>query len=294
MEDTSVLKLYSLGRASQNKEYGSNQLRIYPYEIRPVMDGETASQAQKVEVKGVDSVGNEYQDHIVSSTDIEATWLPIGEPNKMFAPDINRGGEVIIFRYADSNKYFWVPGGISPNNANRTAETAVWAFAAHNDPDAPIAPDGSNAYVLKVDPRNKSISIVTSIVNGEKTGFNMALDTASGTWQLTTLEGDAMLIDMVNKRVALLNSAKTMFELKGQHQNLKVPGNATDSIKGNWTVEVGGNALVKAGTATVQATEITLDGEVSCTKGLKVAGAVEVGLTVVSQGVMRAPQFIET
>lgn len=287
--DASKLVLWSFGRAAENKAYGSRKLRVSPLEKRPRVDGEVSSGATRTEVKGTDSTGQEYHSATISSNDLEATWLPWGEPNRCFAPDINRGGLVTIYRYAE-REYYWVKGGIGEKDAFCTFETAVYAWAAKEDHDAPLT--GENSYVGKVDTRNKLVSFTTSTAAGEKTPWNLSWNTDVGQFQLSNGGGDQFAIDVVKKRIAMMTGGNALNELVGPNQNDRLPGNYTAAIDGGWTVAVKGKVLLTSDTGMqFAAPTMTLDSDVTITKGLKVGANLAIGGTTKADGIMVAPDF---
>lgn len=288
--DKSKLVLYSFGRASENKKYGSPKLRVSPIEKRPRMDGEASSGANRVEVKGVDSTGQEYHSAMVSSNDLEATWISWGETNRCFAPDIERGGLVTIYRYADTREFYWIKGGIGEKDAPCTFESAVWAWAAKEDHDAVLT--ALNSYVAKVDTRNKLISFTTSTAAGEKTPWNLSWNTEVGQFQLSNGGGDQFAIDVVKKRIAMVTGGNALNELVGPNQNVKLPGSYDAKIDGGWTVAVKGQVLLTSDTGMrFAAPAMELDSDVTVTKSLKVGAGLGVTGAVKSTGVMVAPDF---
>ena len=267
-------------------------MRLTPFEQRPRIAGEYSSAAQRIEVKGTDSTGQEYHSAQIMSNDLEATWINWGETNRCFAPDIERGGLVTIYRYGDTRKFYWIKGGIGEKDAPCTFETAVYAWAAKADHNAPVTAE--NSYIGKVDTRNKLVSFTTSTAAGEKTSWNLSWNTEVGQFQLSNGVGDQFMIDAAKKRIAVMTGGNALNELVGPNQNDKLPGSYNATIDGGWTVAVKGQVLLTSDTGMkFAAPTMTLDSEVTVTKGLKVGANLQIGGTTKGDGIMTAPRFIE-
>lgn len=194
--DESKFHFYSFGIVAANKPRGTDMCEVFPQEKFTMSVGEITDNVETIEVKGKDADGKDYTGKQQTKPSITCKWLPIGEPNRTTAPDVRRQEQVIIYRYADTEYYFWATAF---NNIVRKLETVAWWFSG-----TPTEGEGAdkertaqNGYFLEFSTHDGHVILSTSGKNGEKATYVMQFDTKNGTFSLRDNLGNIIDLDSV-------------------------------------------------------------------------------------------------
>jgi hypothetical protein len=201
----SKLRFYSFAIAAENKELDSHEVVVVPIEVVPDITGEILDSIQELEVSGDSAEGKSYTIRINASSTITATWMPFGS-NRVTSPDIKRGERLIIWQYADHDKYYWTPAGL--DDSLRRLETVIYAWSATPDHSEELDLD-SNMYSLEVSTHKKIISLKTTQADGEPFGYTIELDTAYGKFSITDNEGNTIFLDSPERIIKAKNTDNT-------------------------------------------------------------------------------------
>jgi hypothetical protein len=252
----SKFHVYSLGHAAENKALNSFDLEITPIEDTPMVDGELSTNANQVLTQGTDLTGQQYQTNMTSSGTIRATWLPVGQANRLTAPDVRRGEQVIIYRYGDTDKYYW---NTMRNDLNyRKLETVVFGISATAAEGA--SPDQTNTYYVEFSSHKKSITLITTKANGEPYAYSFQFDTGNGKVQLEDDIGNGMFLDSQQHQWHIENADGSFFDMTKK----AITGHADDSISWttkDWSVNASNSTSEITETRTVKATTETVTAE---------------------------------
>lgn len=259
-------KVYSLATAAENKEIGNPICEVNLTELNNFYDKEISSKGERESFDYVDGQGNKQSGTRTTSQSVPAVWRP-SEDNRITPPDVRRGEELIIWKYGDTDQLFWQPRNIDRHR--RKLETVTHAYSGTtNEDDDTVTAD--NHYITEVSTHKGHVIISTSSANGEECKWNFQIRGRDGVFLIGNDNNDEFLIDKVNGTIRVINSFDSVVELVKKDARTRCAGNAT--------LDADGNVLVRAGkSATVKAPSIVLDGEVECTKGLKVALGVSGG-----------------
>ena len=114
----SGLKVFSLGvivdgydidkikNSSTREKELSRLLKIYPVEHLSQLDGDL-SETKKVKHSTKDLHGNTVSSNVIKSKTISAKWLNISNYNRSTPPIVNKGETVRIYRFEDTDYYYW-------------------------------------------------------------------------------------------------------------------------------------------------------------------------------------------
>lgn len=187
--DASLFKFYSFGTVAANKPRANpdgticDMAEVFPKEQFTMSAGELTDSVETIEVKGKDAAGQDYQSELKTRPSIPCKWLPIGDPNRITPPDVRRGEEVLIYRYGDTEFYFWTNAF---NNIIRKLETAVWWFSGTPEDgksaDTERGPD--NGYFLEISSHEKHVIFSTSNKNGEVARYYLQFNGGDGNFIL--------------------------------------------------------------------------------------------------------------
>lgn len=245
----------SIGIAAENKPLTSVLLNVEAHEILPTVDGAIGVNPETVTSSGTRPDGTEYQTSVQSDLVITATWLPYGS-NRVTPPDMRRGERVMLYRLADTDKYYWQDLGLDPDL--RRLETTIFAWNAN-----PSIKDGGfsaeNAYYFEVSTHNKTITLSTSKANEEPFSYTLSFNANEGTITLTDDIGNYINLDSNEKRITLANAAQSFYDMHDKDLTVSVLGDIKIQAGGNITMESGGATEHKAGTSfdTAAGTDMT-------------------------------------
>lgn len=201
----SKFRVVSIGIAAENKALDSYEVPVAPIEIFPMVDGELVESLDEVDVSGVDQMGVDYTIRLKTSSTVTATWMQMGS-NRVTPPDIRRGERLLLWQYADSDKYYWTSMGMDDDQ--RRLETAIWAWSA--TPDVAAELDlANNMYSVELSTHGKHITIHTTQENGEPFEYTIQLNTGSGIFFITDQDGNSVQLNSAERIIKAVNSDDT-------------------------------------------------------------------------------------
>lgn len=239
--NVSKMHFYSKGKVAANKPLDSFDIEFWPYEINPMASGEITDDVQKIETEGEDSTGGKFKTNVDTTVSLKATWLPFGQDNRITAPDVRRGEEVMIWQFADDIDNLWwtsMERGIDL----RRLETVIFAISGTKAEDT--KPTADNTYFLEMSSHKGAITFHTSQGNGEPFAWDFQINAGDGNAVLKSSAGDHISVDSKTAEIELLNSAGSyinmtqkkikMFaeeEIDLQSNNIKINGKDTISTQ---------------------------------------------------------------
>lgn len=209
----------SMGRAAQNIDGVNPLLEVIPIEDLGYVNGEINVDREVMETSGVDMLGNAFTTKIETSNVILAEWLSLTS-NRVSPPSIRRGERVLIWQYADHDKYYWSTCGL--DEQLRRLETAIWRFSNTTDEeDTTIRPD--NSYWVEVSTHRKNITLMTSNSNGEEHVYTIQVDAAGSKVLISDETDNCFEIDSNADKVSLRNSGGCSIVLAGPDVQINAP-----------------------------------------------------------------------
>lgn len=219
----SKLRFYSLGIVAENKLLSSKDVEVTPVEEMPIMDGELAPVAVDYKSKAVDKLGSSYETIVETTTTIKAKWLPLGAGNRITAPDVRRGELVVLYKFGDTDQYFWTTQ--NEDLRLRKLETVIYAFSATSNESAEM--NAQTFYFFEISTHKKIITLHTSKDNGEPFGYDIQLDTGNGKLVITDDVGNYILLDSSQTRIQLKNVDGSEYDMVKTNLMVRVPQNIT-------------------------------------------------------------------
>jgi len=131
--EASKFHFWSFGIVAANKPRNTDMVEVFPQEKFTMSHGELTDHVEEIKTEGVDDKNRKYADKIETKASVTCKWLPIGEPNRTTAPDVRRNEQVLIYKYADTEYYFW---STAMNNTIRKLETVSYWFSGTPIDDA--------------------------------------------------------------------------------------------------------------------------------------------------------------
>lgn len=245
-ENVSKLKLYSYGRVAENKPTSTDIALVIPVEILPLLDGELAVEDTELETTGVDEEGKTYTVKIVTRQAIKCKWLQWGS-NRKTSPDVRRDERVAIYRFGDSDLFYWVSLGLDDHL--RRLETVIYRFSNLPDGLSDDELDIDNCHVLEINAHKKLINLTTSKSNGEAFAYTFQFNLAESCVTLADDDDTWIELDSAETKITLHNrdltevslNKRDVFIYAPDHFNFTCDGNYTLKVGGDFTTTVGGN-----------------------------------------------------
>lgn len=247
MEQPSISKLqfYSLGIVAANKTLSSMSVEITPVEEFPMLDGELTDSKEEYKADTVDNSGAAASTSIDSTTTVKAKWLPINNSNRRSAPDVRRGEKVVLYKFADTDEYWW--NTLFNDSKLRRLETVIYAFS---DNAAEGVEDTANStYFLEVSTHRKIMHVHTSKSDGEPFAYDVQINAKDGIVTIADDAGNSFVLNSKDSRLTMENVDGSVLDLNKTVMTLT----ASDSVEINTsafkvnadTTTVSGDALVK-------------------------------------------------
>lgn len=216
--DKSGLVLYSLGTVAANKKRKSKEIEVITQEAMPMMDGELTDNTEEYKTKGEGVDGeNAFDNEIKTTASVKATWMPLGITNRKTAPDVRRGEKVLVYRYKDTDKFYWVEYEDSPKL--RRLETVTYAWGNEREENKEL--DNTNTYFFEISTHDKFIHLRTNKNDKEPFAYDIQLNTKEGFFQIQDDDGNYFFLDSKKRHIRAENKDKSFLELKQRIINIK-------------------------------------------------------------------------
>lgn len=223
----SKLRFYSIGIVAENKALSSKIIEVTPTEELPMISGQITGMIDTIDSKGVDAKGQNYETKLVTTNTIQAEWLRLGDANRLTPPDVRRGESVIIYQFADGDKYYW--NTLKNDSKLRKLETVVWGISAtRKEGDGS---DPASMYYIEFSSHTKLITLHTSQANGEKWGYDIQINPGTGYLVIKDTNDNFIKIDSLNEAIKLSNASGSFVELKKKNIAIKAPETITIDAK---------------------------------------------------------------
>ncbi len=275
----SKLKLYSLGIVVHDKKAGSDQIIVYPVEELPTVMDTVADAVSKNTVSLPDATGAIKSSNSSSQSTIVATWIPLSDGNRITAPDVVKNETVRIYRYADTDEYYWATIFREPKL--RRQETVIYMFC--NIPSGMTAFDSNTSYWHMIDTVNKKVQLHTSTNDGEAAGYDIIIDTANGDLTISDTLGNNIILDSVAGKLTANINTEIDVNTKTVNINASTEVNVNSPVV---NVNASNNVNVVTATAHITASDsVTVNSPITDISGnLNVAGSIDFGTTMTGGG----------
>ena len=261
----SQLKPYSLGIVVVDKPETSDIIQVFPSEQLPFAEGDLSKNKRM---------------------QISASWIRIGDSNRFTSPDVYKGETVQIYRYANTEEYFW--SDIMREPSLRKKERVIYAIS--NVPGKGDVQSLDKSYYLEMSTKDKRIHLHTADNDGELCTYDIVLDTVKG--NLTILDGMGNIITLDSKpgnlnfklNGSLYGDVEKNVNLKCTDANIKTSGKA--SLEAGSDVNVKSGTVINLNAPVIRTDKLEVNGSISCTADIYVGGNSNVS------GVSRAASHV--
>ena len=234
MEHISKFHFYSAGIVASNKLLSSKEVEVTPTEKAPMLDGQITDNTTTITASATDSSGAAYQTEIETTVTVTATWLPTSNTNRRTAPDVRRGELVMLYRFGDTDKFFWVD--LDADCKFRKLETVIYGWSGTQDES--VANDSSNMYFFEVSTHQGLVHFHTSNANEEPYVYDLQINTKTGFIQIQDDIGNIFCLDSTQNQLQMINADGSFLNILGNNITLNAVDNYTitaDSMNVNIT-----------------------------------------------------------
>lgn len=283
-ENQSEFRLFSIGVVVRS---GGNMIEVYPGEALPLVSGPIADYSIKNESKNIpDALGIKRSSTSTSKATVRAEWLPLGDANRITAPNVMPGERVQLYRLGDSEKYFWVT--MLNDYKIRRAEDVKWRFGNMTLKEDKMTEAGdSTSHWFNVSGSSGVVQLHTSKNRGEAVIFDVVFDLKKGTWTLKDDRENYLKTD--NTKDALEIQFLKKITLKDKRGNSIVLDSQKD------TLTITSNKKIKLDTPNAETVkDLEVKGNLVVRGNLGVDGSIAVGGGVRAGKPMIAPAFIRS
>jgi len=232
--EESLLTCVSIGVVARDILEDDMYVDIYPIEIQPNKNGETskkrggtvASDKNSGELTVVDNLSSSVKDMDdmvnvinVSRTDlITAKWLPDGDTHLLTPPNVCKGETVRLFRYADTDKYYWQ----TLYNQLELRKLEKRTIVVSNKTSIDITPEEllKYSYFCTMDSINKIVHLHTSMTDGEYTSFDITIDTKEGMLEITDGKGNSIFLESQDDRITTTTNKEIVNNTVDKTENI--------------------------------------------------------------------------
>lgn len=248
----SKLQFYSLGIVAVNKSLSSNSIEVTAVEEFPLLDGEITDNVEKYKTEFKNAQDEPYNLELQTTATIKAKWLPINNSNRRTSPDVRRGEHVILYRFADTDEYWW--NTLQNDNILRRLETVIYSF--NNLKIENVEDTADTSYWLEVSTHKKLMHVHTSKNDGEPFAYDIQINAKDGKLIITDDANNFIVIDSKDSVIRAENAFGTFIEINkniinmsaSASINLKTPiVNNSDNLQVDKNIHANGSVVDDSG-----------------------------------------------
>lgn len=187
------LQFYSIGVVAESKTPGNDVIKVWPAETFPMESGKLGKSSREFKSELPDITGVKKKAKISGGAFLNATWLSDGGSNRDTSPDVCAGETVKIWRYADTEKYYWSTLMREPEL--RRQEHVRYTYS--NQPSGTTPADTDSSYFIEVSTLEKHIRIRTASNDGEPCRYDIKISTAKGSIEISDDLDNKVFLDSV-------------------------------------------------------------------------------------------------
>lgn len=247
-------RYYSLGIVVRDKEEGSDWIDVTPIEDFPMELGRLSDGDRVKEATMADTADVKKTSKIQGGTVVRAKWTPISNPNRDNAPDVYRTETVMLYKYADTQDYYWSTIFREPKLRGRERVR----ISLSNKDAGGDSFNSDSSYWVEFDTRHKHVKIHTSDNDGEPTSYDITIDTKQGTVNLEDRLGNRFFLESVPGHLEVTTENSMTFNTK------RFTLNASESVEVNTpkhTLNADETSEVNAPEHTLNSDKSTINGE---------------------------------
>lgn len=238
-QNVSAFRPYSLGIVAANKKLqdpkepkkNNHYIEVTPVEQFSFVDGEITDNKEELEEGAPDYNDEQWKVKVTTTPSIMARWLPIGNTNRLTAPDVRRGEPVMIWRFGDADEFWWTDmlTDDKGERITRRLETIIWAISNNAKENVADTPDST--YWIEWSTHRQVLHIHTSKSNGEPFEYDIQLNTKDGRLVIKDDVGNYIFLDSEARQIKAHNRDKSFIDINKKNIRLECLDTITNKCK---------------------------------------------------------------
>jgi hypothetical protein len=248
----SKLQFYSLGIVAMNKKLSVSTIEVTPVEEFPLLDGEITDNTDNYKSEFKNAQKEPFNLELKTTATVKAKWLPINNSNRRTSPDVRRGEHVILYRFADTDEYWW--NTLQNDNTLRRLETVIYSF--NNLKVENIEDTADTSYWLEVSTHKKLMHVHTSKNDGEPFAYDIQINAKDGKLVITDDANNFIVINSKDSIIRAENTFGTFVEINKNIINMSASEainmitpivNMTTNLQVNGSIHANGTIIDDSG-----------------------------------------------
>ena len=211
---------YGLGIVAVTKEDNVDTVMFFPAEKLSLEYGKVDEIKDEIEVEVLDSNNKKHKVKAERGAMMEARWFPDGTDGRQSAPDVVNGETIQIYRYGDSETFYWKTLLREPGL--RRLEHVVYAYS--NLPSGRTKFELDSSYGNSWSTKDKKVTMWTSQSNGEAFSYLFKIDTAASTWSMWDNVNNGFGIESNLGQVYMRTTSGGFIEITQNTATMSLPG----------------------------------------------------------------------
>lgn len=250
------LHVFDVGVVAVDKEMNSHEITVIATGNNHMFNDEVSETEKESRITSKDGNGTPIPMDSKTSQTLTASWLAMGSGgNRVTPPNVRKGEAVTIWRYGDTNDYYWEKHYTELEL--RRLEEVLYLFGGTSAIGEKLTTD--NSYWTLISTIGKLIQLHTSRSNGEPFGWDFKIDTARGVFSITDNVGITYTLDASTGTVTTDSENAIIENTKSSTENTET------------------KTINASSSTTIDTPETTVTGNESVGGNLTVAGGLTIG-----------------
>jgi len=195
--DPSNFIFYSVGFVAKDKDWDTDIVEVFPVEKIPEEGPDLQEETDLTDSAPIVKKGtlkDEVKDELIvlkKSATIRAKWLSLGQYNRLTPPDVRKGEQVLIYRYGNSDLFFWTTTFNDLSLRKEEIVRFVFSDKPQLDPEETL----EDTYYFEINTKDKILKFHTTDKWKEYTTYDVMLDTKNGKLILNDGKGNSITLD---------------------------------------------------------------------------------------------------
>ncbi len=253
--ENSLLKPYSIGIVLEDKEGDSDMIKVMPTEQLSMFSGDLNEQKLNYNVNAPDAQGIKRTSQIEGGVEIVAKWI-FSSGNRVTAPNVKKNESVLIYRFADTDEFYWQTFMREPSLRRR--EHVHYAFS--NLPSGVKPYDKNSSYWFEISTREKHIHLHTSKNDNEPFEYDLNIDTKIGNLSITDDIQNSITIDSKNRIITINHTSGNKIQITDNDISMTNQSGSNINMNGGDITINCNNLVFNTSTTTINSGNTQLNG----------------------------------
>lgn len=263
-EDQSLWRCWAIAIVAADKPFGIDVISATVFERMPDIQGPISGGQETFRGAAPSVFGSAGIQEVTGGNTYQATWAPNGMDHLITSPMVRAGETVKLYKYADKQELYWTTLYREPGL--RRIERFI--LAASNLSGGREVADMDSSYILDFNTLDKSITIQTSVSDGERYRYRVFIAPSEDRVVIEDNVGNKMELSSEDNNVYMEDASGGRVETRDGHPRIYGPKGILAETPEQFRV-VAGNNLIEGPTVFTDSVDMK--------STLSVAGAYSLG-----------------